>query len=51
MTTVKRILKKLMTLDGVVKVLIVLFMMNLTHFGREIRSKIESMFKKGMGGI
>ena len=51
MVTIKGIAKKLLTLDGVIKIIIVLFVMNLTHFGREIKAKIMTAFRLGMSGV
>ena len=51
MVTVKKIVKKLFTLDGMLKIVISMFLLNMTVFGRTILAKIKTFFARGMGGI
>ena len=51
MAKIKSLFKKLLTFDGVIKLMVVLFLLNITHFGRQLMAKINHLFTTGMKGF
>ena len=47
----KTLAKKLFTLEGVLKIFVVLFLLNITRYGRLIRDKLNQMIGHGMRGF
>ena len=51
MTTLKGLFKKLFTLNGLLKVMLAVFVLNMTNIGRSLLSNLMDYFNRGIKGM